>query len=69
MQKAKNAAANFLSKDGKHNTVVDQDVRQPVTEEHIRPHQHEILTTAVDREVHQDHHQTRVQPINTHETL
>lgn len=69
MQKAKQAATNFLSKNGKHDTIVDQDIRGPVTEEHIRPHEHEIVTTAVDTEIHQDHHQTRIQPINVQETL
>lgn len=69
MQKAKQAAASFLSKDGKHKTTVDQDVRAAVTEEHVKPAEHENVTTAVDKEVHQDHHQTRVQPIKARETL
>lgn len=69
MQKAKQAAASFLSKDGKHKTTVDQDVRSAVTEEHIKPSEHENVTTAVDREVHQDHHQTRIQPVQAKETL
>merc|ERR1712227_201023 len=69
MQKAKQAAASFLSKDGKHKTTVDQDVNAAVTEEHVKPTQHENVTTAVDREVHQDHHQTRVQPVLAKETL
>merc|ERR1712000_386130 len=69
MQKAKQAAASFLSKDGKHKTTVDQDVNAAVTEEYVKPTQHENVTTAVDREVHQDHHQTRVQPVLAKETL
>merc|ERR1711988_206594 len=69
MQKAKQAVGSFLSKDGKHKTTVDQDVNAAVTEEHVKPTQHENVTTAVDREVHQDHHQTRVQPVLAKETL
>ncbi|KAI6778635.1 uncharacterized protein J7T54_002903 [Emericellopsis cladophorae] len=68
MQKAKAAAASFLSKDGKHKTTMDQDVNAAVTEEHVKPHEHEKITTAVDREVHQDHHQTRIQPVDAKET-
>ncbi|KAI9151497.1 hypothetical protein HJFPF1_08701 [Paramyrothecium foliicola] len=69
MEKAKQAAKEFLSMDGKHKTTVDQDVRGAVTEEHVRPQHHENITTAVDKEVHQDHHQTRVQPVTHTETL
>ncbi|CAI4213470.1 unnamed protein product [Parascedosporium putredinis] len=63
MEKAKRAVAEFISRDGKHTTIVDQDVRKAVTEEHIRPHQHEEITTAIDKEVHQHHHHTTVQPL------
>ncbi|OAA34766.1 allergen [Metarhizium rileyi] len=69
MQKAKKAVSSFLSQDGKHKTTVDEDVRKPVTEEHVYPEQHEELVTAVDREVHQDHHQTVIQPIKAKDTL
>lgn len=69
MEKAKQAVSNFISRDGKHTTTVDEDVRKAVTDEHVRPHQHEDITTAVDKEVHQDHHHTTVQPINAKETL
>jgi len=69
MQKAKQAAENFLSKDGKHNTTVDQEVQSAVEDTHIRPHKREIVTTAVDKEIHQDHYQTRIQPVTTTERL
>ncbi|KAG5953519.1 hypothetical protein E4U53_005294 [Claviceps sorghi] len=69
MEKAKQAVSNFLSHDGKHKTEVDQSVRKPVVEEHVLPKKHEEVTTAVDREVHQDHHQTIVQPIKDQEVL
>jgi len=69
MEKAKQAVANFVSRDGKHTTTVDEDVRKAVTEEHIRPHEHEDVVTAIDKEIHQDHHHTTVQPITMKETL
>lgn len=68
MEKAKKAVSNFLSNGGKHKTIIDEDVRKAVTEEHIYPQQHEEITTAVDREVHQHHHQTAIQPIKAQET-
>lgn len=68
MDKAKQAVSNFLSNGGKHNTVVDEDTRKAATEEHVYPQQHEELTTAVDREIHQHHHQTAIQPIKSQET-
>lgn len=69
MEKAKKAVSNFLSKDGKHDTTIDQDVRDPVVKEQVRPQRHEEIITAVDQEIHQDHHQTVVQPLATKETL
>lgn len=69
MDKAKQAVSNFLSKDGKHDTTIDEDVREPVVKEHVHPQQHEDVVAAVDKEVHQDHHQTVVQPVTTKETL
>lgn len=68
MDKAKQAVSSFISKDGQHKTIVDQDTRGAITEEHVRPHRHEEVTTAVDKEIHQDHHQTIVQPIKASET-
>lgn len=69
MEKAKAAVQDFISRDGKHKTTVDEDIRAPVTEEHIKPHQHDEVTTAVDRSVHVDHHHTTVQPVAAKETL
>ncbi|EXL64406.1 hypothetical protein FOPG_19329 [Fusarium oxysporum f. sp. conglutinans race 2 54008] len=69
MEKAKQAVSSFLSHDGKHKTTVDEDIRAPVTQEHVRPHQHESVTTALEKEVHQEHHHTTVQPIAHSETL
>ena len=69
MEKAKQAVSSFLSNDGKHRTTVDEDVKPHVTQEHVMPHQHEQVTTALDKEVHQEHHHTTVQPITHKETL
>ncbi|RSL63622.1 hypothetical protein CEP53_004375 [Fusarium sp. AF-6] len=69
MEKAKQTVSSFLSNDGKHKTTVDEDVRPHVTEEHVRPHRHEEVTTALDKEVHQEHHHTTIQPITHKETL
>ncbi|KAF4421131.1 hypothetical protein FACUT_11069 [Fusarium acutatum] len=69
MEKAKQAVSSFLSKDGKHRTTVDEDVKPHVTQEHVMPHQHEQVTTALDKEVHQEHHHTTVQPIAHKEIL
>jgi len=69
MQKAKQAVQDFVSHDGKHKTTVHEDSRKAVTDEHVLPQQHENITTAVDKEVHQDHHHTTVQPIKAKEVL
>ncbi|KAL7944724.1 hypothetical protein V8C42DRAFT_353559 [Trichoderma barbatum] len=69
MSKVKRAVGNLVSQDNKHTTSVDEEVRQPVTNEHVRPQEHENITTAVDKDIHQDHHHTAVQPVNTKEIL
>ena len=69
MEKAQKLVSDFMSRDGQRKTIVDQDYRQVITEEHVRPQQHEEVTTAIDKEIHQDHHQTIIQPIQATETL
>lgn len=69
MDKAKQTISSFMSHNNEHKTSVDQDQRAAVTEEHIRPERHEEVTTAIDKEVHQDHHQTIIQPIKATERL
>ncbi|ETN45709.1 uncharacterized protein HMPREF1541_09542 [Cyphellophora europaea CBS 101466] len=68
MQAAKDAVHKFTSKRG-HDTTVDENVTGAVTKENIRPHQHEERTQALDREVHQDHYHTTVQPVSHQEQL
>ncbi|KAH6670889.1 allergen [Plectosphaerella plurivora] len=59
----------FVSHDGEHHTTVDESVFKVVTDEHIRTYQHEEITHALDKEIHEDHHYTVVQPIETTENL
>lgn len=65
----KKAVGNLVSQDRKHTTSVDEEVRQPATNEHVRPREHENITKSVDKDIHQDHHHTTVQPVNAREVL
>ncbi|KAH8651551.1 hypothetical protein BGZ60DRAFT_388228 [Tricladium varicosporioides] len=69
MEKAKQAVSSFLSKDGKHDTTVHETINPSVQNEHVTRTQHNKAQTAVDREVHQDHFHTSVQPIQDREVL
>jgi len=69
METAKAAISSFLSKDGKHDTTVHEVVNPAIQKEHVTATHHENATTAVDREVHQDHYHTSVQPIKHKEVL
>lgn len=69
MNKVKKAVGNLISQDNRHDTTVDEETRQPVTSEHVRPQRQESIRTAVEKETHQDHHHTTVQPVNTKEVL
>jgi len=68
MEKAKAAVANFTSRHG-HTTDVEEVVRPAVVAEEVKPHRHEDVIQAVDREVHQHHHHTTVQPLKAREVL
>lgn len=63
MESAKNAVKDFLHKSGKHHTDVETTTAAPVTNETVKKTNEERVTSAVDREVHQDHHHTTVQPV------
>lgn len=69
MEAAKASVKKFISKDGKHDTTIDEQVAPAVQQETINRTQHEQATTAVDREVHQDHYHTTEQPVYDKETL
>lgn len=68
MDAARQAVSKLTSRTG-HKTDVDEIVNPAVTSETIKPHRHEEVTEAVDREVHQDHYHTTVQPIQHREVI
>jgi len=68
MDAAKNAIHKITGRQG-HTTEVDEYVAPAVTSETVKPHRHEETTTAVDKEVHQDHFHTTVQPVAHREVL
>lgn len=57
------------SRDKKHDTEVRETFNPAVTKEVVIPKETEETTIAVDRELHQGHYQTRVQPIEDREVL
>ena len=68
MESAKEAISKFTGRHG-HTTEVDESVNRPVTSETVKPTRHENITEAVDRETHQHHHHTTVQPLSHQEVL
>ncbi|KAL8243824.1 hypothetical protein R6Q59_010082 [Mikania micrantha] len=69
MDKAKEAVSKIIGRTGQHDTEVHETVNPAVTSETVKPHRHEQTTEAVDREVHQHHYHTTVQPLKHEETL
>ncbi|KAI9752366.1 MAG: hypothetical protein M1815_000578 [Lichina confinis] len=82
MEKAKAAVSDFIDdrhKTGHHDTTVHENVAPAVVNETVKKTRHDEIQTAVvkaddpsataDREVHQDHHHTTVQPIKDREVL
>jgi len=69
MDKAKAAVSGFLNRDGKHDTTVHENINPAIQNETIKPTERVDSQKVVDREVHQDHHHTSVQPITHKETL
>jgi len=68
MEAAKAAVSKLTGNRG-HHTSVEETVAPSVTHEAVKPHRHEEHTQAVDREVHQHHHHTTVQPLSHQERL
>merc|ERR1711939_633712 len=66
---AARAAVNKITGQRGHHTTVEESVGPAVTQETIKPHRHEEATQAVDREVHQHHYHTTVQPLQHQERL
>lgn len=57
------------AKSGHHDTTVHEKVAPAVVHETINRERREHLTTAIDKEVHQDHYHTSVQPVHDREVL
>ncbi|KIX97165.1 uncharacterized protein Z520_07279 [Fonsecaea multimorphosa CBS 102226] len=68
MEAARAAVQKITGNRGQH-TTVEETVNPAVTHEAIKPHRHEEHTQAVDREVHQHHYHTTVQPLTHTERL
>ncbi|EXJ85451.1 hypothetical protein A1O1_05815 [Capronia coronata CBS 617.96] len=68
MEAAKAAVNKFTSNRG-HHTTVDETVNPVVTRETVKPVRHEEAQQAIDREVHQHHYHTTVQPLEHREQL
>lgn len=68
MDAARAAISKITSRTG-HKTDVDEVVNPAVTSETVKPHRHEETTEAVDREVHQHHYHTTVQPVSHQEVI
>ncbi|ETI28667.1 hypothetical protein G647_01118 [Cladophialophora carrionii CBS 160.54] len=66
---AARAAVQKLTGNRGHHTSVEETVVPAVTHEAVKPHRHEEVTQAVDREVHQHHYHTTVQPLTHQERL
>ncbi|KAI5781519.1 hypothetical protein EDC01DRAFT_241390 [Geopyxis carbonaria] len=66
MQSAKKFIDEIRHRDQQHNTEVRETFNPAVTKETIRPVERDEQTVAIDRELHQDHYQTRIQPVEDH---
>ncbi|KUI54237.1 hypothetical protein VP1G_01662 [Cytospora mali] len=69
MEAAKAAVFKHLSRDGHHETEVQEHIKPAVQHEHVQPTQHEKVYRPMDKEVHREHHHTTVQPITDKEVL
>lgn len=69
MDKARNAVNSFISKSGNHDTTVHESVAPSIQKETVKHHEKEEHQIARDREVHQDHYHTSVQPVRDTEVL
>ena len=61
--------SSFLRGDGQTNTTVHETVKPAVVKEHVTTIQHDENQRVIDREIHQDHHHTTVQPIRDESQL
>lgn len=66
---ADSAVKEFMAKAGHHDTTVHERVAPAVLHETVNRTQHEDVTTVIDKEIHQDHYHTSVQPITDRQVL
>lgn len=69
MDKAKQAVNSFMTKAGHHDTTVHESVAPSVQKETVNEQKREEKQVVRDREVHQDHFHTSVQPVKDREIL
>lgn len=69
MQRAKAVVNDIMHKNDHHDTKVHEKVAPAVVHEEIEPQVINETQVAIDREVHQDHFHTSVQPIKDREVL
>ncbi|KAI9822949.1 MAG: hypothetical protein M1826_000331 [Phylliscum demangeonii] len=69
MDKAKEAVRDFMHKAGHHDTTVHEKVAPAVVNETVQKVRKDEIQTAVDREIHQDHYHTSIQPVKAREVL
>jgi len=69
MEKAKQAVGSFLSKAGHSDTTVQEGVAPAVQKETVNEQRREEQQVVKDREVHQDHYHTTIQPVKDQEVL
>jgi len=69
MDKAKAAVSSLMSKAGHHDTTVHETVAPAVQRETVNEQRREEQQVVRDREIHQDHHHTTIQPVKHQEVL
>lgn len=69
MDRAKDAVAAHLEPHNHHSVDIEQVSSPAVTHERVQSAEHHNITTAIDREIHQHHYQTHVQPVAHKEVL
>nr|OQO20541.1 hypothetical protein B0A51_12493 [Rachicladosporium sp. CCFEE 5018] len=69
MDSAKAAVKDFMSKSGHHDTTVHEKVAPAVVHETVERQKREEVVSTIDKEVHQDHYHTSVQPVKDREVL
>ena len=63
ISETKHKISSFLGRDGQADTTVHETINPAVEHEHISKAQREERQKIIDREIHQEHHHTTVQPI------